>query len=104
MENVLQSAFKPLRKCMYNYHRRGFDIVYDKKDEGINMIISSLEEIRKVHRVRANTINQQLFFTAKMEELVSLFKEATPAQITRFKAVVKETNAVNMSTYNKVGK
>jgi hypothetical protein len=104
VENVLQSAFKPLRKCMYNYHRKGFDIVYDKKDEGINMIVSSLEEIRKVHRVRANTINQQLFFTAKVDELVNIFKEATPAQISRFKAVVKETNAVNMSSYNKVGK
>lgn len=104
VENVLQSAFKPLRKCMYNYHRKGFDAVYDKKEEGINMIVSSLEEIRKVHRVRTNTINQQLFFTAKKDELVSLFKEANPSQQNRFLAVVKEVDAVNMSSYNKIKK
>ncbi len=104
IDNILQSVFKPLRKCSYNYHLKGFDLLYDKQDEGLNVIISALQEIRKVHRIRANTINQQLFFTAKMDELMNLFSEANQSQKSRFLAIVKEINAVNLSTYNKINK
>jgi hypothetical protein len=104
IDNILQSVFKPLRKCTYDYHLKGFDVLYDKQDEGLNVIISALKEIRKVHRIRANTINQQLFFTAKMDELKNLFSEANQSQKTRFLGIVKEVNAVNMSTYNKINK
>ena len=104
IDNVLQSAFKPLRKCMYNYHFKGFDELYEDKEDGINSILSALEYIRKVHRIRANTINQQLFFTAKMDELKNLFSEANQGQKSKFLNIAKEINAVNMSTYNKIGK
>ena len=104
IDDILQSVFKPMRKCIYNYHLKGFDKLYDNPDQGLNIIISALQEIRKVHRVRANTINQQLFFTAKMDELKNLFSEANQSQKNRFLAIVKEINAVNMNTYNKINK
>ncbi len=104
VENVLQSAFKPLRKCFYEYHRKGFDVIYDKREDAINAMIVAIEQIRKVHRVRTNTINQQLFFTAKKDELINLFKEANSTQQNRFLAVVKEVDAVNLSAYNKIQK
>lgn len=104
VENVLQSVFKPMRKCVYNYHREGFDNLYSKQGEAVNSLLSSMEQIRKVHRIRPLSMNQQIFFTAKLDELVQLFKEANPQQKNRFMQLVRELDPSHINTYEKVQK
>lgn len=99
IENILSQTFRPLRECNYLYHRKGFDVLYDKLEEGRQTIEASLEELRAIHRVRPSSYNIQLFFAAKQNEIVQLFKMAPPEQKLRVSNICKELDPGNIKRY-----
>lgn len=99
IENILSQTFRPLRECNYLYHRRGFDLLYDKLEEGRQNIEDALTELRAIHRVRPSSYNIQLFFAAKQNEIVQLFKMAPPEQKLRVSNICKELDPGNIKRY-----
>jgi hypothetical protein len=99
IENILSQTFRPLRECNYLYHRRGFDVLYDKLEEGRQTIEDALTELRAIHRVRPSSYNIQLFFAAKQNEIVQLFKMASPEQKLRVSNICKELDPGNIKRY-----
>jgi hypothetical protein len=102
VENALQNVFNPLRVCYYNYHRLGFDMLYDKRDEAVTKILESLELIREIHKIRPNSFNVQVFFATKVDELVNLFIEAQPDVRARVFQLLKEVDPTRISKYQKI--
>lgn len=78
--NHLQNLFSPLRQCYYNYHRIGMDNMYTKREASISQLVDALEGLNEIQKSRPNSYNQQVFFTAKSNELVGIFKDA-PADV-----------------------
>lgn len=102
VNNVLQDNYEPLRKCYYDYHMNGMDILYDKKDEGVNNMLKAVKLIEEVYKIRPGSFNIQSFFNAKSDELVniyikspstirlqafSLFAKLDPGHITQYNAI-----------------
>lgn len=102
VSNYLNAMWNPLREAIYTYHRKGFDIMYDDMVKGRQQVIQALELIRKVHQKRQGTFNVQLFFTAKSDELVSLFSEANSSEKTQAYNLLKEIDPANLTKYNKI--
>ncbi len=100
--NHLQSQFKPLRKCFYNYHINGFDLLYSKRDEALNNIMSAIESLKLVHNAQPNSFNLQLFFAAKVEEITGLFKGAPQDVRSRIYTTLVMVDPGNNSKYNKM--
>ena len=40
IENLNNPIFKPVRQLLYDYHRRGLDIMTEKKDDAINFEVT----------------------------------------------------------------
>jgi hypothetical protein len=95
----LSSAFQPLRTCMYNYHRLGLDKMSKAKESSRKVIWESLLLLKDVNREEQNSFCLQLFFTAKRDELIKIYSDATPAEIADFKTLVSELDASNSSKY-----
>jgi hypothetical protein len=99
IENILSQTFRPLRECNYVYHRMGFDVLYNDLEKGRQAIEDAVVELRNIHRVRPSSYNVQLFFAAKQNELIQLFKLAPPEQMMRASNLFKELDPGNIKRY-----
>jgi len=102
VDNFLQTAWQPLRICLYNYHRKGLDMMSEKLVESRSVILNSLEELRKVHTVKPLSFNVQLFFSAKEDELVGIFSLAETAEKERVVNLLKTLDPTRSSKYNTI--
>ncbi|HKJ43973.1 MAG TPA: DUF4835 family protein, partial [Sunxiuqinia sp.] len=98
----LNKAYAPFRDCMYQYHRQGLDIMYDKVDEGRAQIAESLKDIQKVFRTKPSLYILQVFFDAKSDELVNIFSKSYPDERNRVVAILNEVDPSNGSKYDKI--
>ena len=102
VENTLNSAYKPLRECMYKYHRAGFDAMAEDLVTGRATVLSALELLKKVFDTKPGSHSLTLFFLAKADEIVNLFTLAEPAEKTKLLALVNEIDPANNVKYNKI--
>jgi len=104
VSDFLESQYSPLRECLYLYHRKGLDIMYEKPDEGRRQILESLYKLEKVHRVRADANLLNIFFYAKKKELIDIFKGGKADEKTKAMELLKKINAANAADYDKIDK
>ncbi|WP_430809807.1 MULTISPECIES: DUF4835 family protein [unclassified Carboxylicivirga] len=102
VENILNEYHRPLRQCMYEYHRKGLDRMSDKPEEARAEIVKSLELTRKVHRQRPGSFFAQVFFTAKSDELVNIFSESFSMEKGRVVELLQEVDPGNNKKYEKI--
>lgn len=104
IENVLSQTFKPFRKCMYRYHRHGFDKMYVDPEGGRQEIADALIGLRNTHKIRPGNYNFQTFFFGKSDEIVNLFKPAPQEEKLRVYNVLKQIDPGNIPKYEKMMK
>jgi len=80
IENTLQPAYKGIRDCMYAYHMSGLDIMYQKSEDGRAEVLKALELLKPVAQSRVGSYVMMLFFNAKRDEIINIFKSATPEE------------------------
>jgi hypothetical protein len=80
------------------------DLMADKPEEGRRVIAENLTMVRKVYRVQPGNMLVKLFYDAKSQELISIFKEAMPDEKSRVINILKETDPSNASNYEKIRK
>ncbi|MFA8435203.1 MAG: DUF4835 family protein [Marinifilaceae bacterium] len=102
VENIQNSAYSPVRECMYRYHRLGLDRMADRVTEGRAEIAESLRLLQKAHRAKPGAFILQLFFDAKADELVNIFKESFNDEKTRVYNILSEVDPANISKYKKI--
>lgn len=102
VENILNKSYAPFISCIYDYHRMGLDLMADKPQEGRANIANSLKNIQKVFRIRPSLYILQVFFDAKSDEMVNIFKESYPDEKTRVMTILNECDPSNGSKYAKI--
>ena len=78
VENLNNKIYNNLREFVYNYHRNGLDIMADNPTKGRKYISSILPVLSGVDRKRLGSYLPLAFYTAKNNELVSIFSNASP--------------------------
>ncbi|MEO8085837.1 MAG: DUF4835 family protein [Bacteroidota bacterium] len=102
VENILNVQFRPMRSCMYKYHRLGFDKMNDNVNESRLTILEALKPLRTVYNDRPNSFFMQFFFNAKADELVSLYQMGTPDEKTQVTQLLTQIDPGNISKYNTI--
>lgn len=80
VDNQMQAVFRPFRELLYSYHRTGMDAMTEDVAASRKTISSSIEKLKTVHQAKPASYNLQVFFNAKYNELVEIFKPAEPAE------------------------
>lgn len=78
IENLQSASMEPIRTALYEYHRNGLDIFYEKPDDARNTIAEALEGIQLANRSRPRAILTISFMDAKANELVNIFSSGSP--------------------------
>jgi hypothetical protein len=102
VDNILHQLFEPLRECLYEYHRKGIDVLYQDKIQGRKAIYDALLKLNKITSVRPNSVNLQIFCYDKITELKNLFIDADPKEKTDIVALLKKIDPVNSSKYEQI--
>lgn len=103
IDNILNPTFQPMRETMYNYHRKGLDQMYDKMEEGRAAILASIDNLKEVHKNRPASYNMQLFFEAKNQELISIFKDdPLNEEKTKIIDILNLIDPANQNLYSKI--
>lgn len=91
--------FRPFREMLYNYHRIGMDTMTEDAAATPQDDASAIEKLKTVHQAKPASYNLQVFFNAKFNELVEIFKPADPAEKTKLFNTLQIIDPGHISQY-----
>ncbi|MDB5153412.1 MAG: hypothetical protein JWR54_2163, partial [Mucilaginibacter sp.] len=101
-ENLNNKAYASLREFAYDYHRNGLDVMADNSTKGRKAIADRLPSLSQVDRQRIGAMYPLIFFTAKSDELVSIFNKADSREKTNAIALLSQIDPANGPKYLKI--
>jgi hypothetical protein len=102
-ENYLNVSFKPLRNCIYQYHRLGMDRLTENVQDGRAAITEALKGLRTTYADRPNSIAMQSFFNAKSDEIVNLYSQSQNDERSQVIPVLSLVDPANTMKYQNMG-
>ena len=105
INNILDNNHKVFRTQLYNYHRKGLDVMSEDVERGRRAIYNAIDELRKVKKSSTrNAYALSLFFTAKSDEIVNVFSEAPAIECSQVVEFLTEADPGNLTKYQKLTK
>ncbi len=102
VENLLNPAYKPLRNFLYEYHRKGLDVMYENPEQGRKNIIKALQNLKKVYDERPGLFLIKLFMDAKRPELIQIFSEGSTSDKSQAVELMKKIDPSHASEYEDI--
>lgn len=99
LENLSNKAYSPIREAMYEYHRQGMDIMTDDQQKGAKIIENILPALQKIDKQKQGSMLNQIFFTAKADEMINIFTASGPQEKIRAYNVLSEIDPANLPKY-----
>ncbi|MBL7951052.1 MAG: DUF4835 family protein [Flavobacteriales bacterium] len=99
IDNQVQAVFRPFREMLYNYHRVGMDSMNEDAAATRKTIAAAIEKLKTVHQAKPASYNLQVFFNAKYNELVEIFKPGDPADKTKLFNTLQIIDPGHISQY-----
>jgi hypothetical protein len=87
---------------MYNYHRKGLDILGDNNSTGKQVISGSMRLFETLIQRRPNAFLIQTFFDAKSEEILNIFSDGPKVDIVALKSTLNKVAPFYSSTWNEI--
>lgn len=98
--NLLDQRHQPLRKSLYQYHRKGLDRFIRETQTARKTVLGVLDTLRSLNRQLSRSYALDLFFSTKYEELAALFSGSDVAG--RAHNVLVEIDPSHSTAYNKL--
>ncbi|SFR45067.1 protein of unknown function [Robiginitalea myxolifaciens] len=102
VDNLLSNTFREFRIAVYNYHRKGLDILADNNSTGKQIIAGSLRLFETLIQRRPNAFLIQTFFDAKAEEIQSIFSDGPKVDIVQLKETLNRVAPFYASTWSQI--
>ncbi|MEO8588088.1 MAG: DUF4835 family protein [Flavobacteriales bacterium] len=102
LDNQLQPVFRPLRELLYSYHRTALDAMTEDAAAARRTIAAGIEKLKTVHQAKPSSYNLQVFFNAKYQELVDLFKPAEPQEKSKLFNTLQIIDPGHISQYQEM--
>ena len=90
IDNLRANTFREYREALYAYHRYGLDQMTSAPLEGKEAIMKAIIQLEALFLRRPNAFLLQVFFDAKVEEIVNLFKEGPKVDFKKTEIVLKK--------------
>lgn len=102
VENYINPQFTDIRRAMYRYHRLGLDIFDKNPDQGREIILKCLKDIKKARDINPNAIILISFFDAKSKELANVFADGDLALRREAYDLIVSMDPSNQAAYEKI--
>lgn len=102
VDNALHELFSPLRDCIYEYHRKGIDVLYNDSAAARLSVEGALSRLVKVTATRPGSLNVLNFIQAKTNELKSMYSQADMKEKNEIVNLLKRIDPANSSKYQEI--
>jgi hypothetical protein len=90
IDGLRSNAFREYRQVLYAYHRNGLDQMTTDPVAGKQALMESIQQLEPLYQRRPETFLIQIFFDAKVEEIVNIFKEGPKVDFKKTEVVLKK--------------
>lgn len=104
VENLTNKSYNPIRESMYNYHRDGLDVMAENSSKGRKAIFSLLPQLQKIDKQKQGSLLNQLFFTAKSDELINILNSADQQERMKAFNILSDIDPANSLKYEALKK
>ena len=104
VENLTNKSYNPIRESLYVYHRDGLDVMADNKSKGLKAVLSIIPQLQKIDKQKQGSVLNQLFFTAKADEIVNILSSADTQDRLKAYDALSEIDPSNSSKYESLKK
>ncbi|WP_431121575.1 DUF4835 family protein [Flagellimonas flava] len=102
VDNLMSNSFREYRIAMYNYHRKGLDILGDNNSTGKQVIAGSMRLFETLIKRRPNAFLIQTFFDAKSEEIRNIFSDGPKVDIVKLKETLNRVAPFYSNIWNEI--
>ena len=102
IDNLLSPTFKEYRSVMYDYHRKGLDIMSEDPKKGKAAIAEAIGEFESMNRRRPNSFLLRTFFDAKGDEIEQIFSDGPSVEITELIATLNRVAPMYSSKWRSI--
>lgn len=102
LDSFTNPANANVRAFLYNYHRKGMDVLAQNIPEGLNNITSAIEQLQQVYVKNPTVVSISLICTAKSAEFVNVYSGAGTELRQKVVPLLKRMDAANTDQYEKL--
>ena len=99
VNNLLDRRYQPLRDFLYSFYLNGLDTMSDNVQQARKTILDLLPQLKEVDRLAQGAVFNQVFFTAKSDELVGIFGGMGPQERVQAYNILAEVDPANANKY-----
>ncbi|MCF8278120.1 MAG: DUF4835 family protein [Flavobacteriales bacterium] len=104
VENMVNARYERYRDVMYKYHRLGLDVMQSDLNGGRQVITDCLPLLQQMRLDQPNSYLLTVFFTAKVDEFINIYKEAFPDMKTKAANALMQMDPANANKYQAIVK
>ena len=82
VNDIMSGTFDAYREALYQYHREGLDNMSTDVKGSKDKVISSINGLLAIYKVRPNAFLTRVFFDAKVDEIVSILSGGPKVSLT----------------------
>ena len=102
IDDLLSNTYREYHVAMYNYHRKGLDILADNNSAGKQVIFGTMKLFETIQKRRPNAFLNQIFFETKSEEIRNVFSDGPKVDIVKLKDILNKIAPYFSSTWNDI--
>ena len=103
LENFTNTAYRPLRQFMYEYHRLGLDVMGNGKvDEGRATMTKALENVKAVYNSKPNLYFLQILNDTKRDEWKNVYSQGPQQERTKAVNIFRELDPTHAEEYEEL--
>lgn len=100
IENLRNQQMIPFREGIYEYHRLGMDIFLLDAEKARQSIFEVIKKIKDVNRLKPSAVFTNIFFDAKGDEIVEVFKGASQEVKKELRDILVNLDPTQTKKYN----
>lgn len=104
IENLTNKTYNPIRESLFIYHRDGLDLMATNKSKGLKAFLNIFPQLQKIDKQKQGSVLNQLFFTAKADEIVNILSAADNPDKLKAIEILKEVDPSNSTKYESLKK
>ena len=90
IDALRSNTFREFRQTLYKYHREGLDKLTEDPFQGKKSLMEAIKLLDPLNQRRPNNFLTQIFFDAKVEEIVNLFQEGPKIDFKETEEILKK--------------
>ena len=100
ISEINNQTYQPLRQFMYDYHRRGLDVMAEHPEQGREAILEALSQLQGVYERNSMCYFLQLLIESKRDEIIQIFSQGEQKIRVEASNIMKRIDPSQSSRYD----